>query len=196
MPDWCRCLRKCEKNRGVSAHFSRGSRSPRSVLVALWGNGDASSVLKCHETGAIFHAYGLVGNLHTRETSEFHTRGLSDLREARHGKTYRAYPIGPLPKRGADALLKAKRQDKVRFLVFTGRKDPKIHFKMLAHDFPFDACQLPLNVFDGPIGVLSRRCCRSSRNGTSPPLAMKSISGNASRSSKASSPWKKPCAMC
>jgi aryl-alcohol dehydrogenase-like predicted oxidoreductase len=52
-------------------------------------------------------------------------------------------------KRGADALLEAKRQDKVRFLAFTGHKNPKIHLKMLAHDFPFDACQLPLNVFAG-----------------------------------------------
>jgi hypothetical protein len=51
--------------------------------------------------------------------------------------------------RGAGALLEAKRQDKVRSLAFTGRKDPKIHLKMLAHDFPFDNCQLPLNVFDG-----------------------------------------------
>jgi hypothetical protein len=79
----------------------------------------------------------------------FFARGLFDLREARHGKTYCDYPIGPLRQTGADALLEAKRQDKVRFLVFIGRKDPKIHLKMLAQDFPFDACQLTLNVFDG-----------------------------------------------
>ncbi len=53
------------------------------------------------------------------------------------------------PNGAADALLEAKRQGKVRFLGFTGHKDPKIHLKMLAHDFPFDTCQMPLNVFDG-----------------------------------------------
>ena len=45
--------------------------------------------------------------------------------------------------------LDAKRQGKVRFIGFTGHKDPKIHLKMLGHDFPFDTCQMPLNVFDG-----------------------------------------------
>ena len=63
--------------------------------MAFWGNGDASSVLKCHETGAILCVYTLVGNLHTRETSEFHARGLSDQREARHEKTYCEYPGPP-----------------------------------------------------------------------------------------------------
>jgi hypothetical protein len=36
----------------------------------------------------------------------------------------------------------------VRFLGFTGHKDPSIHLKMLAHDFPFDAVQMPLNCLD------------------------------------------------
>ena len=36
----------------------------------------------------------------------------------------------------------------MRFVGFTGHKDPAIHLKMLAHDFPFDTCQLPLNCFD------------------------------------------------
>ena len=64
--------RKRVKNRGVSAQCGRGSKILGSVLVALWGNGDAPSVLKCHEIGVILRAYGLVGNLQTRETSEFH----------------------------------------------------------------------------------------------------------------------------
>ena len=44
---------------------------------------------------------------------------------------------------------RAKQQGKVRFIGFTGHKHPAIHLKMLSHDFPFDACQMPLNVFDG-----------------------------------------------
>jgi len=47
-----------------------------------------------------------------------------------------------------EALGEAKRQGKVRFVGFTGHKDPRIHLAMLAHDYPFDTCQLPLNCFD------------------------------------------------
>jgi uncharacterized protein len=47
-----------------------------------------------------------------------------------------------------EALTRAKEQGKVRFVGFTGHKDPKIHRKMLSHGFPFDTCQLPLNCFD------------------------------------------------
>jgi len=82
------------KNRAVSVRCGRGSRGLGFVLVALWGNGATPSVLKCHDTGAILCGYGLVGNLQTRETSEFQAQGLSDQRQARHGKTYRDYP-GP-----------------------------------------------------------------------------------------------------
>jgi aryl-alcohol dehydrogenase-like predicted oxidoreductase len=47
-----------------------------------------------------------------------------------------------------EALGEAKSQGKVRFIGFTGHKDPRIHLEMLAHDYPFDTCQLPLNCFD------------------------------------------------
>jgi len=49
------------------------------------------------------------------------------------------------PRGAADALLRAQREGKVRLLGFTGHKRPEIHLRMLAHDFPFDTCQLPLN---------------------------------------------------
>src|SRR5258705_2244192 len=44
---------------------------------------------------------------------------------------------------GVEALGEAKRQGKVRFIGFTGHKDPCIHLEMLAHDYPFDTCHLP-----------------------------------------------------
>jgi aryl-alcohol dehydrogenase-like predicted oxidoreductase len=47
-----------------------------------------------------------------------------------------------------DALERAKAQGKVRYVGFTGHKDPAIHLRMLSHAFPFDSCQLPLNGFD------------------------------------------------
>ncbi|MDQ2775307.1 MAG: aldo/keto reductase, partial [Acidobacteriota bacterium] len=53
------------------------------------------------------------------------------------------------PNGAAEALTKAKKDGKVRFVGFTGHKDPKIHLAMLETGFPFDSVQMPLNPFDG-----------------------------------------------
>jgi aryl-alcohol dehydrogenase-like predicted oxidoreductase len=51
-----------------------------------------------------------------------------------------------------EALQQARAAGKVRYVGFTGHKDPDVHLHMLdvaaAHDFRFDAVQLPLNVMD------------------------------------------------
>jgi aryl-alcohol dehydrogenase-like predicted oxidoreductase len=47
-----------------------------------------------------------------------------------------------------EALDKAKRQGKTRFVGFTGHKDPAIHLAMLSRGYPFNAVQMPLNCFD------------------------------------------------
>ncbi len=47
-----------------------------------------------------------------------------------------------------EALDRAKQQGKVRYVGFTGHKDPALHLAMLAKDYAWDACQLPLNCFD------------------------------------------------
>lgn len=52
------------------------------------------------------------------------------------------------PGGSAEALLKAKEQGKVRYIGFTGHKDPDIHRRMLSQGFPFDAVQMPLNALD------------------------------------------------
>jgi aryl-alcohol dehydrogenase-like predicted oxidoreductase len=82
------------------------------------------------------------------------------------------------PGGAAEALLDAKRQGKVRFIGFTGHKDPKIHLKMLAHDFPFDTCQLPLNVFDGTYRSFEQEVLPVLNQRGIAPLAMKTLSGN------------------
>lgn len=82
------------------------------------------------------------------------------------------------PGGAAEALLEAKQQGKVRFLGFTGHKDPEIHLKMLARGFPFDACQLPLNVFDGTYRSFERRVLPELTRQGIAPLAMKTLSGN------------------
>jgi aryl-alcohol dehydrogenase-like predicted oxidoreductase len=54
---------------------------------------------------------------------------------------------GPL-----EALLEAKKAGKIRFIGFTGHKDPLVHGRMLElaaqHNFHFDSAQMPLNVLD------------------------------------------------
>ena len=51
-----------------------------------------------------------------------------------------------------EAVLAAKKAGKVRYIGFTGHKDPAVHLRMLdvaaQHKFHFDACQMPLNVLD------------------------------------------------
>jgi len=50
------------------------------------------------------------------------------------------------------ALIDARRAGKIRYIGFTGHKDPRIHLYTLEmareHNFVFDAVQMPLNVMD------------------------------------------------
>lgn len=50
------------------------------------------------------------------------------------------------------AMLEAKKAGKVRYIGFTGHKDPHVHLHMLAvaneHGFKLDTAQMPLNVMD------------------------------------------------
>jgi len=76
------------------------------------------------------------------------------------------------------ALVEARKAGKVRYIGFTGHKDPRIHLYMLEvaqeHGFRFDTVQMPLNVMDAhyrsfeklvlpelvqqEIGVLGMKC--------------------------------------
>src|SRR5947209_5920358 len=51
-----------------------------------------------------------------------------------------------------EALRAARKAGKVRYIGFTGHKDPLVHLRMLevaaAHEFRFDAVQMPINVMD------------------------------------------------
>ena len=51
-----------------------------------------------------------------------------------------------------EAVLDAKKAGKLRFIGFTGHKDPRVHLYMLEvarkHGFHFDTVQMPLNVLD------------------------------------------------
>jgi aryl-alcohol dehydrogenase-like predicted oxidoreductase len=56
------------------------------------------------------------------------------------------------PNGAMEALQEAKQAGKIRYIGFTGHKDPIVHLRMLEiaaqHGFRFDAVQMPLNVLD------------------------------------------------
>jgi aryl-alcohol dehydrogenase-like predicted oxidoreductase len=59
-----------------------------------------------------------------------------------------------------EALLEAKRAGKIRFIGFTGHKDPRIHLYMLEvakeNGVKFDSAQMPLNVMDAHFRSFSK----------------------------------------
>ena len=78
----------------------------------------------------------------------------------------------------ADALRKAKEQGKVRFVGFTGHKDPAIHLKMLETGFPFDSVQMPLNAFDHNFRSFELQVLPELVKRGIAPLGMKPINGH------------------
>ena len=77
-----------------------------------------------------------------------------------------------------EALERAKAQGKVRYLGFTGHKDPDIHLRMLSFDFPFDACQLPLNGFDAHFRSFQTRVLPELARRRIAAIGMKSLGGD------------------
>ncbi len=56
-------------------------------------------------------------------------------------------PNGPL-----EALMAAKQAGKIKYIGFTGHKDPAVHLRMIEvadqHKFHFDTAQMPINILD------------------------------------------------
>jgi predicted aldo/keto reductase-like oxidoreductase len=77
-----------------------------------------------------------------------------------------------------EALDEAKKAGKVRYVGFTGHKDPEIHLKMLAHGYPFDTVQMPLNPFDASFKSFQRHVLPELRRRGIHAIGMKSMSGN------------------
>ncbi len=82
------------------------------------------------------------------------------------------------PDGAVEALAQAKKDGKVRFVGFTGHKDPSIHLKMLAHDFPFDTVQMPLNCLDADFHSFERQVLPELTRRGITPLGMKSMGGS------------------
>jgi aryl-alcohol dehydrogenase-like predicted oxidoreductase len=82
------------------------------------------------------------------------------------------------PHGAAEALVQAKQQGKVRFVGFTGHKDPSIHLKMLSHNFPFDTVQMPLNCLDATFRSFETNVLPEVNRRGMAALGMKSLGGS------------------
>src|ERR1051325_8153994 len=80
-----------------------------------------------------------------------------------------------------EALQEAKQAGKVRFIGFTGHKDPAIHLRMLEvagrHGFRFDTVQMPLNVMDAHFRSFEKRVLPELVKQEIGVLGMKSMGG-------------------
>ena len=96
-----------------------------------------------------------------------------------HGVSFQNDPeLFIRPNGAAEALHKAKQQGKVRFLGFSGHKDPEIHLAMLNTGFEFDAVQMPLNPFDANFFSFEHKVLPVLNERGIAPLAMKPIGGH------------------
>jgi predicted aldo/keto reductase-like oxidoreductase len=82
------------------------------------------------------------------------------------------------PGGAVEALDRARQQGKVRFVGFTGHKDPDLHLQMLAHDYPWDSCQLPLNCFDATFRSFEQRVLPELNRRGIAAVGMKSLGGD------------------
>ena len=78
-----------------------------------------------------------------------------------------------------EALDKARQQGKVRFVGFTGHKEPRLHLEMLAYDYEWDACQLPLNCFDSSFRSFEQDVLPELTRRGIAAIGMKSFNGDA-----------------
>ncbi len=97
-----------------------------------------------------------------------------------HGVTFDNDPDLAYAKGGVlEALDLAKKQGKVRFVGFTGHKDPAIHLRMVQMGYPFDAVQMPLNPFDANFQSFEQIVLPELTRRGIAPLGMKPMNGNA-----------------
>ena len=81
-----------------------------------------------------------------------------------------------------EALAKAQQQGKVRFVGFTGHKNPMIHLRMLEladqHNVKFDTIQMPLNPFDASFRSFAQHVLPEAHRRGMGALGMKSLGGS------------------
>lgn len=95
-----------------------------------------------------------------------------------HEIIYDNDPDWVFEKGGLKAAVEAREQGKVRYIGFTGHKDPRIHRKMLEKPFDWDTAQMPINVMDAHYRSFQKQVlplCAEKQVGV---LGMKSLGGS------------------
>jgi aryl-alcohol dehydrogenase-like predicted oxidoreductase len=87
------------------------------------------------------------------------------------------------PEGAHEALLEARKAGKLRYVGFTGHKDPRIHLYMLEvaqqNGFKFDAAQMPINVMDAHFRSFSKLVVPEAVKQGVGVLAMKTLANGA-----------------
>jgi predicted aldo/keto reductase-like oxidoreductase len=82
-----------------------------------------------------------------------------------------------------EAALAAKQAGKLRYIGFTGHKDPIIHLRMFEiakqHNFHFDTVQMPVNVMDAHFRSFTKQVIPVANEQGTAVLAMKTMAGGA-----------------
>jgi len=98
-----------------------------------------------------------------------------------HEMVYDSDPDWVIDKGGLKAALEAQKAGKVRYIGFTGHKDPRIHLKMLGKNHPWDTAQMPINVMDAHYRSFQKEVvpvCLKKNVGV---IGMKSLGGGSPR---------------
>lgn len=98
-----------------------------------------------------------------------------------HEMVYDSDPDWVIEKGGLKAAIEARKAGKVRYIGFTGHKDPRIHLKMLAKSHPWDSAQMPINVMDAHYRSFQKEVvpvCLKQNVGV---IGMKSLAGGSPR---------------
>jgi predicted aldo/keto reductase-like oxidoreductase len=96
-----------------------------------------------------------------------------------HEMVYDSDPDWVFEKGGLKAALEAQKAGKVRYIGFTGHKDPRIHIKMLNKPYDWASAQMPINVMDAHYRSFQKEVvpvCLSKDVGV---IGMKSLGGGA-----------------
>lgn len=94
-----------------------------------------------------------------------------------HEMNYDSDPDWVFEKGGIKAALEAQRAGKVRYIGFTGHKDPRIHLKMIGKPYAWASAQMPINVMDAHYRSFAKQVvpvCLQKKIG---PIGMKSLGG-------------------
>lgn len=98
-----------------------------------------------------------------------------------HEMVYDSDPDWVFEKGGLKAALEAQKAGKVRYIGFTGHKDPSIHIKMLNKPYDWATAQMPVNVLDAHYRSFQREAipvCLARDVGV---VGMKSLGGGGPR---------------